>query len=658
MKNIKPILQIIIIILGLFFSVKNVKAQTITNHFFGQNAWMPDTIGNANLCASPPCILYGKLHKQWANIKNSYASIIRFGGIAADKNMPTNYQYIKMIDSIRAKGMEPIIQVPFRNYQYSAQQAANIVQYINVTKGRNVKYWIIGNEPDLGYSFTSASQIAAYFKPFASAMKAVDPSILTIGPECAWFNQNIINGLTLPNGPDDITGKDGSGRYYLDVISFHCYPFNGSQTRPQVISQLTAVNQLQDNLIYLNGRINNCNVTHGRVGISALKSAITEANIDWQNSVTDNLNGVGANSFIGGQFIGEMMAIGMKNSVDFINIWSVIEGNNTALNIGYIDPVSNNKKSSYYHFKLLAENFNGNYAGGTTNQLNVKSFGSKSALNTVVMIMNQDLSNNYNFTLRLNTNSVTGSDPLKININAGIAIEYKDIISNQASVLLTFNPQGTLIKKCVYSLAQQAAFNLPPACEIITGLLPIGLTNFDATLINNKQVELKWETASELNNNYFTVQKTTDGVSYEDVATVKGAGNSAQLLQYQITDMAPSEGLSYYRLKQTDYNRLSTYSDLRAIEINESEFKFIIFPNPNDGTDINLKMNSLTKSHGDILIAIFDSQGKLFFNQNKYIENEDNEVVQIHPPSKLPAGVYLLTVTSNLKVHKSKFIVR
>jgi hypothetical protein len=54
--------------------------------------------------------------------------------------MPTNYQYIKMIDSIRAKGMEPIVQVPFHNWRYSAAQAAAIVQYVNVTRNRNVKY--------------------------------------------------------------------------------------------------------------------------------------------------------------------------------------------------------------------------------------------------------------------------------------------------------------------------------------------------------------------------------------------------------------------------------------------------------------------------------------------------------------------------------------
>ncbi|HXB40651.1 MAG TPA: T9SS type A sorting domain-containing protein [Bacteroidia bacterium] len=462
MKKLKKIIQSALLVISLLFSVENIQAQVISPHFFGQNAWMPDTIGNAAACTEPPCVLYGKLYQEWGNIKNSHASIIRFGGIAADKNIPTDYQYIRMIDSIRANGMEPVIQVPFRNYRYTAQQAADIVKFINVISGRHIKYWIIGNEPDLGYSYTSAAQIAAYIKPFSSAMKNTDPSILIIGPECAWFNQNIINGLTTPNGPDDITGKDSYGRYYIDIISFHTYPFDGTQSRDQVISKLTSAGSLQDNLIYLNTRIASCNNAHGRNGNSVLKTAITEANIDWQNNAGDNLYGVGASSFIGGQFWAEMMGIAMKNGVDFINFWSVAEGNSAASNIGYIDAGTNSKKPSYYHFKLMAENFNGNYVNGTTNQVNVKSFGSQNSQQTSVLILNEDLTTNYNCTVRLNTAAIAGNSALKININAGIANEYNEVVQSQSSVLLIFNSAGVLIKKYEYSLIGNAVANLEP----------------------------------------------------------------------------------------------------------------------------------------------------------------------------------------------------
>ncbi|MBC7695338.1 MAG: T9SS type A sorting domain-containing protein [Burkholderiales bacterium] len=463
MKQIKKSLQFCLIIVNIIF-FNPVKAQTISNHFFGQNAWMPDTIGNA--------LYYGKLHKQWSNIKDSKSTFIRFGGIGADKNMPTNYQYIKMIDSIRAKGMEPIIQVPFDNWKYSAQQAANIVNFINVTKGRNIKYWSIGNEPDLGYSYTNSTQVANYLKAFATAMKNVDPSILIMGPETAWFNTNIINGLTTPNGPDDITGKDANGHYYLDIISFHSYAFDGSQSRAQVVSKLSSPGGLQDNLIYLNNRIATCNTAHNRTGSSVLKTAITEANIGWQNNAGDNLNGTGANSFVGGQFWAEMIGVSLKNGVDFINFWSVIEGNSNALNIGYIDQGTGTKKPIYYHFKLLAENLKGNYVNGTTNQANVKSFGSQNSQQIAVVILNEDLTANHNFRVKLNTASIAGTNTLKININANLATEYTDVIQAQSTVLLIFNTAGVLIKKYEYTLNSHAVANLAPTMTqyIATGV--------------------------------------------------------------------------------------------------------------------------------------------------------------------------------------------
>jgi hypothetical protein len=453
MKNVKRMSHLILFILSFLFISNRSNAQVISPYIFGQNAWMPDTIGTA--------VYGGKLHKKWGQVKDSKATIIRFGGIAPDKNKPTKFQYIKMIDSVRAKGMEPMIQVSFHKWESTAQQAADMVQYINITKGKNIKYWIIGNEPDLEYAYTTSSQVAAYIKPFASAMKAVDPNILIVGPECAWFNQGIINGLTTPNGPDDITGRDAAGRFYVDIISFHTYPFNGTQTRAQVISKLTSANGLNDNLTYLNTRIAACNSAHGRNGNSALKTGITECNINYKNAASDNLYGVGVNSFVGAQFIAEMMGVAMKNGVSFMNMWSVVEGNNQELNIGYIDAVTGNKKPAYYHFKMVAEHFKGSFASGTTNNANVKAMGSVNGATTTVLVMNQELSNDYNFTVRLNSSAVGGSNPLKININAGVSAEYNDAIPAQSSRLYVF-VNGNLAKKVEYGLNQHAASNLAP----------------------------------------------------------------------------------------------------------------------------------------------------------------------------------------------------
>src|SRR5688572_17310483 len=163
-------------------------------------------------------------------------------------------------------------------------------------------------------------------------MKAVDSTIKILGPETAWYNQSIINGLTTPGGSSDITGKDAYGRYYVDTISFHTYPFGGSQTRSQVISKLTANPGFDTYLSTLSARVASCNVAHGRSGNNALKTAVTELNVNYQNPSTDNVNGLGVNSFVGAQFVAEMFGLGMKNGVDIMTMWSVVEGNSTALN--------------------------------------------------------------------------------------------------------------------------------------------------------------------------------------------------------------------------------------------------------------------------------------------------------------------------------------
>lgn len=488
MKNLRKAIQLTFIALvGLGF-INVSKAQTISTHYFGVNAWMADTIGTA--------FKNGKLQKQWGNIQQSGTQIVRYGGIAPDENKPTMFQYLKIVDSCRAKGMEPILQVSFNNWQYTAQQAAEVVHYINVVKGRHVKYWIIGNEPNLGYGYTTAAQIAAYIKPFASAMKAADPSILIIGPETAAFKQTIIDGLTTPNGPDDICGKDASGRYYIDVISFHQYPMNdGLSTRSQCIAKLMSPGALSDNLDHLNGRISAANTAHGRTGAAALKTAITETNVNYNNGPTDNLYGVGANSFFGGQFVNEIYGIGLKKGVDFINLWSVIEGgSNVVNNGGFLDGATGAKKPLYYHFQMMAQNFKGASINATSNQANVKTFACKNGSNTTVLILNEDLNNNFNYTVRLNTNAATGSNALKINVNSGIAVEYTEVVQNQSTLLLTFNAAGELIKKIEYTLAGHAVAGLPPTVtnyNITTGIdekTGEGSAAFDINVFPNPSV--------------------------------------------------------------------------------------------------------------------------------------------------------------------------
>jgi len=110
--------------------------------------------------------------------------------------------------------------------------------------------------------------------------------------------------------------------------------------------------------------------------------------------------------------------------------------------------------------------------------------------------------------------------------------------------------------------------------------LPIELLSFDAKKGNGFYVNLSWITASEQNNDYFTVERSQFGMLWEEVGVVKGAGNSNSILRYALTDNKPYMGISYYRLKQTDFNGSFTYSDIRVINFENSQIQIVVYPNP------------------------------------------------------------------------------
>jgi len=99
--------------------------------------------------------------------------------------------------------------------------------------------------------------------------------------------------------------------------------------------------------------------------------------------------------------------------------------------------------------------------------------------------------------------------------------------------------------------------------------LPVELLNFRAQ-IKGVNVQLDWSTASEINNNYFTVQRSKDGISFENILQIQGAGNSNSILHYSAIDHNTYEGVLYYRLQQTDFSGKFSYSNLVAVDFTVS----------------------------------------------------------------------------------------
>lgn len=170
-------------------------------------------------------------------------------------------------------------------------------------------------------------------------------------------------------------------------------------------------------------------------------------------------------------------------------------------------------------------------------------------------------------------------------------------------------------------------------------LLPIELMDF-LVIKNHTTVLLEWGTASEINNDYFELERSKDGVNFHTIATINGAGNSTTELRYSYVDNAPFNGISYYRLKQTDFNGQFSMSNTKAVRMENDQI--ILYPNPTEGV-INIDNIS------DVLSAsITDLDGKVL-----RVFNDNFKTVNV---SDLANGIYFLRLNTSKGTISRKII--
>ncbi len=192
-------------------------------------------------------------------------------------------------------------------------------------------------------------------------------------------------------------------------------------------------------------------------------------------------------------------------------------------------------------------------------------------------------------------------------------------------------------------------------------ILPIELTDFEAGLVGDI-VELTWETASEYNNDYFTVERSADGLNFNPIGTVEATGNSQTASLYNMIDQAPLYGLSYYRLKQTDLDGKFEYTAVVTIRndvrLTDQPIEIKVYPNPAvSGSPVNIEFTNTETVGQEILVVVLDITGRQVFS-NVVVQEHDKFLTAIDPNQKLAPGVYVVLGSNSLEVaYQEKLII-
>ncbi|MBA3898968.1 MAG: T9SS type A sorting domain-containing protein [Bacteroidetes bacterium] len=409
----------------------------------------------------------------------------------------------------------------------------------------------------------------------------------------------------------------------------------------------------------------------------------------------------------------------MMQGVEFFNFWSVLEGNNQMMNIGYIDLTTNKRQPSWHHFKMMADNFKGFYAPVKSNMANAKAIASKNDNKVVVLLMNQSATENRDFTIKLNNSEVPGDDPIKINVDAGLDIEYMDHISNQSTLLLVFDAQGNLARKCEYTYLHAKKDEAPSCIELgppsvqitaptklictgdelimainkidgfknqwnmdgkkiegATGLTYIAKTDGTYTVTLTKDRTVFVTEAFEVEEaSLGNAQIQTEGnlnICSTKTVTLKANNNpdnnyrwtfNNQEIRGEITSVYEAKMPGKYAVEITNNCGIQASKPIEVMgcnsiahETEEAEPVIHSYPNPSNGI-FTVEMNIEETNPGDIIVLeVLNMAGQVVYqSQPNHIKGYVRQSIELNPD--LPPGVYTVRVKTDENSYSNRIIL-
>ncbi len=193
--------------------------------------------------------------------------------------------------------------------------------------------------------------------------------------------------------------------------------------------------------------------------------------------------------------------------------------------------------------------------------------------------------------------------------------------------------------------------------DMMPSPLPIELASWKAEILNSRHVRLVWSTSSEKNNDFFIIERSPDGENFEEAGRVKGAGNSNDMKYYSYIDKEPFSGVSYYRLKQTDYD--GTTASFKPVAVDLSRLALAastaqIAPNPFTNY-FKLNFSSDLDQNGEMILT--NMNGQVLYSQKIELQTGRNELSYANA-ERLQPGIYFVKVFSGKKLLVSQKVVK
>ncbi|MFD1553581.1 hypothetical protein DNU06_07850 [Putridiphycobacter roseus] len=415
-------------------------------------------------------------------------------------------------------------------------------------------------------------------------------------------------------------GAAGNGRAILDGIT------------PQSINSMGTTPIIQFRDLQVNNPVD-------EITLNTQIDIVTELDLDQGNIISDavNLLHMTDNSFVSSVSDNSFVAGPMTKRGNEVFAFPVGKS-------GYYRPISISAPSSSTA-EFLAEYFmvdphptyNQNSLDPTIEHISSCEYWTLDRTNT---------GNQVNVTLSWNNNTSCGVDNLsELVIARWDGLTWKDEGNGGTA--------GTVANGSIVSASPINNFSpFTLASTTFNNPLPVELIDFTAEK-EGQFALIYWETASEINNDYFEVQRAVDGQNYYKMGTVNGAGNSSINNSYNFVDENPNIGVNYYRLKQVDYDGTFTYTEVKTLDFYpQFDTDLILYPNPT-----NNNSNSKLINNGSLVIQaieIYNEVGALVSSQ---MVNENSQEILLEPHA-LATGLYTVRIIGLQQTVTKKWMVQ